>query len=111
MQNANQVLTTPAEVVNHLVTYCGIKQNWAQASVTENFTFDDATKLQRYEKDYEFNGGHYTVVDPNGMITVIITGQQALHWYCSWLDYGITETPEGITFDNELVYDLNGNYK
>lgn len=92
-----QTISTMAEAVEYLTVHCGVKPNWAQAMVTEFYHFENDTLLQRPDHDGEIN-------------TVMQSELEVFGMYRDWLTYDPTETPEGITFDGELVYDLNGFY-
>ena len=92
-----KTITTQTEAVNFLVSSCGVKQNWAKAMVLEFYTFEHAELLQTATSD-ELNE------------CVAQSEQEILDMYKDWLSYGVKETAEGITFDSELQYTLDGEY-
>ena len=97
-----QTFTTQAQAVAYLVEQ-GKPANLAQAMVTEFYNFDSTPAdglLRRAD----------TVDSEENPIPVEQTEAQVDSMYRDWLGYGVEVTPDGITFDGELTYNLQGFY-
>lgn len=88
---------TQAQAIAYLTNSCGIKDNWAKAMVLEFYTFNHPTLLQTADS-----------LEEDEAQTVVQSEEQVFNMYKDWLSYSITETAEGITFDGDLTYTLDG---
>lgn len=98
-----QTISTLAQAKTYLVTKCGIKPNWANAMVTEFYSYESAELLMRPYPDGDLNWEGRNV-------TVVHSEEQVFNMYKDWLSYGITEESDHITFDNQPAYTLEGDY-
>jgi hypothetical protein len=89
--------TTRTQVINYLVG-TGKPANYARAFTNEFYNFSGNTDTTD------------NIVLAGEQLPTSINAATAEQHYADWLGYGITTTPQGITFDGSLQYDLNGNY-